>query len=147
MTTARSRFGWQVACAASLTLAVAWMLAPTHAVGIGVDPALVPEGLTAYHSWADPFLFGNGVFTALPALLCAVVAAVGAWLALLARRTRRVPAWWGLAGAVLVVASALVAGFGWGHGVALVLLAAGAATGLIAARRALPPLVSGPAAR
>lgn len=148
MTSTRTTLGWQVASAVLLTLTSAWMLAPTYAIAVGVDPALMPDGLVTRHSWVDPFLLaGAAQFTALPAALCALIGAVVAWLAVPTGRTGRAPAWWALTGAAFTLGSQLFSAVGWGPWVALVLLVAGAATGLLAARRALPPVLSEQAGR
>ena len=74
--------------------------------------------------------------------MCALVAAAGAWYGLAVKRTRRAPAWWALAGAVILVGwSAVLSSFQWQQAVALVGLLGGAGAALLAARGALPPLL------
>lgn len=139
MSAAKSRAGWQVASAVLLTAVVVWTLAPTYPTHWeGSDG----YGGTNYHSWIDPLLFGYAHFHAIPTVVCAAIAAGGAWYGLAVRRTRRAPAWWALAGAIILVGWELVlSSFEWQQAVALVGLLGGAGAALLAARGALPPLL------
>lgn len=146
MSVARSRIGWQVASAVALTVVVVWTIAPTYPMTWMA--ALGQEGPTTYHSWFSPMPFGYGAFHAGITGALAIVAAIGAWYGVAVKRARRVPAWWALAGAVILVGwSAYLGHFTWSHGVALAGLVLGAGAALMAARPALPTVVSEPAAR
>ena len=145
MTMARSRTFGQLGAAVSLTGAVAWMFAPTYRM---TWAALTDPNPVSLHSWLDPLVWGYGGFHAPVTVLCGVVAAIGAWIGGFSRRVNRFPAWWALAGALVFVSWAAVLGhIDALQVVPLLLLAAGAAGCLMAAHRALPDLVSGPAAR
>lgn len=149
MSVARGRTGWQIASAVLLNLVVLWCLAPTYPVHYMGDPNTSAEGPVHSFSWLDPRVpFGGAAFHAPLTTFCAVVAAVGAWYGFAQRRTSRVPAWWALAGAVILAGWSLVLGsWDWPQSVALTGLLAGAGAVLWAARRAVPTLVSGSAAR
>ncbi|HMS37670.1 MAG TPA: hypothetical protein PKA93_10940 [Arachnia sp.] len=143
MSVARSRTGWQVASAVLLTAVVGWTAAPTFPMVWGIDPSLGQPNPVTYHSWLDPVVpFGGAALHAPLTFVCALVAAAGAWYGLAVKRTRRAPAWWALAGAVILVGwSAVLSSFQWQQAVALVGLLGGAGAALLAARGALPPLL------
>ncbi|HMR13668.1 MAG TPA: hypothetical protein PKE42_08045 [Arachnia sp.] len=142
MSAAKSRAGWQVASAVLLTAVVVWTLAPTYPMVWMADPNSGLEDPTTYHSWIFGPPFGFGAFHAPLTFLCALVAAGGAWYGVAVKRPRRAPAWWALAGAVILVGwSAVLSSFQWQQAVALFGLLCGAGAALLAARGALPPLL------
>lgn len=142
MSVARSRLGWQVASAVVLTAVVAWTIAPTYPMNWMGDPNTGADGPVTFHSWLSPMPFGYGAFHASLTAVCAIVAAAGAWYGFAVKRARRTPAWWALAGVViLAVWSAVLGNWSVQHTVTLAGLLVGAALVLYAARRALPDVV------
>ena len=142
MSVATSRAGWQVTSAALLTAVVAWTIAPTFPMVWGIDPSLGQPNPVTYHSWISGAPLGYGAFHAPATFLCALIAAAAAWYGLAVKRARRAPAWWALAGAIILVGwSAVLSTFQWQQAVALIGLLGGAAAAPLAARRALPPLL------
>ena len=148
MTMAQSRLGWQIVAGVLLTGALAWMIFPTYPMQWMGDPNTGADGPVTYHSWVAPIVWGFGAFHAPVLVLCALIAAIGAWLGVVVRRPNRVPAWWALGGVVIFLAWSIVLGGLMPVTIApLGLVAGGAAAVLLAARRALPPVIRWPAAR
>lgn len=142
MSVARSRLGWQVASAVVLTAVVVWTIAPTYPMEWMGDPNTGAAGPVTFHSWFSPMPFGYGAFHAPLAALCAAISAIGAWLGVYWRKPSRVPAWWALAGVVILVGwSFVISSWGWQVVAAWIALLVDAALALSAARRALPDVI------
>lgn len=128
---------WQLISAVLLTVTVAWMAAPTYPMAWMTDPSLSPEDHVTYHSWLDPLILGYAGFHASVTFIAATIAAALAWYGFAVRDPRRTPSWWAVAAVVVLVGwSAVLGAFGWSQALVVALLLVGAATAVLAARRA-----------